>query len=129
LWILGPNGLHRRFAGDLSVSGPKIPVPEVTIVYDPSGVGIEFRLRTEGGPATFTISANAYFDRKPLVLSLPKNGQDKHYVSLRRSANWYDFSAAVAELPGFVRRFAGRVENGKDSWSDPAQGGQALGDR
>jgi phospholipase C len=125
LWILGPNGFHRRLAGDLSASG----APDITISYDPKGPGIELRLRSDKGGATFTITANAYFDRKPLVLSIDKNGQEKHYVSLSRSANWYDFTVTVAELPGFIRRFAGRVETGADSWSDPAQGGQAIGDR
>ena len=42
--------------------------------------------------------------------------------SLAASGGWYDFSGTVVELPGFVRRFAGRAETGRDSVSDPAMG-------
>ena len=37
-----------------------------------------------------------------------------------RSGNWYDI--AITAEGGFVRRFAGRLETGKDSVSDPAMG-------
>jgi phospholipase C len=49
--------------------------------------------------------------------------------SLDESAHWYDFTLSVAELPGYSRRFAGRVEMGRASWSDPAIGGPAVGDQ
>jgi phospholipase C len=32
-------------------------------------------------------------------------------------------------MPGYTRRFAGRVETGKDSISDPAMGGSARQDQ
>jgi phospholipase C len=38
------------------------------------------------------------------------------------SGNWYDFVVTCAASPGFVRRFAGRMETGKDAVSDPAMG-------
>lgn len=40
-----------------------------------------------------------------------------------------EVAARVKELPGFNRRFAGRVETGSDSFSDPAMGGPARGDQ
>ena len=46
-----------------------------------------------------------------------------------RSANWYDFTVTVKGQEGFSRRFAGRVENGRDSYSDPALGGPARGNQ
>jgi phospholipase C len=41
---------------------------------------------------------------------------------LRKSANWYDFSVTEASENSYLRRFAGRVETGKDGLSDPAMG-------
>jgi phospholipase C len=38
-------------------------------------------------------------------------------LSLRASANWYDFTAASAN---FERRFAGRMETGANGISNPA---------
>ena len=120
LWILGPNGFHRRFVGD-AAPAPNKTEAEVSLKYDTSRGGIELKLSAHNGPATFKIVANAYYDSAPLTLTVSKNGQEKHTVALDRSANWYDYSVTVNELPGFVRRFAGRVETGKDSWSDPAK--------
>ncbi|MGR5475502.1 phospholipase domain-containing protein [Vibrio astriarenae] len=40
---------------------------------------------------------------------------------MARQGNWYDFTVTVPQ-GGFTRRFAGRMETGKDSVSDPAMG-------
>src|SRR5262249_49524467 len=50
---------------------------------------------------------------------------DKSYrlaVETARSFGWYDLSISMADLPGFVRRYAGRVETGKPGISDPWMG-------
>jgi len=41
---------------------------------------------------------------------------------LRDSVRWYDFSVTSSELPGWSERFAGRLETGRDGFSDPALG-------
>jgi phospholipase C len=38
------------------------------------------------------------------------------------NAYWYDLSAAVSGQPDYLRRFAGRVETGRHTISDPALG-------
>ena len=35
---------------------------------------------------------------------------------------WYDFSVKIQGQEHFERRFAGRIEIGKDSYSDPFMG-------
>ncbi|KAF1048783.1 MAG: Non-hemolytic phospholipase C [Xylophilus sp.] len=42
--------------------------------------------------------------------------------TLGGSGNWYDFSVQCSTQETFARRFAGRVENGRDGVSDPAMG-------
>jgi phospholipase C len=37
-------------------------------------------------------------------------------LSLQTTSNWYDFTASAAS---FTRRFAGRMETGKDGVSNP----------
>jgi phospholipase C len=44
-------------------------------------------------------------------------------VSLDRFFGWYDLIITVNEDPSFKYELAGHVENGKDSFSDPALGG------
>ncbi|MEZ4903534.1 MAG: hypothetical protein R2822_18105 [Spirosomataceae bacterium] len=43
-------------------------------------------------------------------------------LDLTTSFGWYDFSVKVAGFEAFEQRFAGRVETGKASFSDPLMG-------
>ncbi len=44
-------------------------------------------------------------------------------MDTRRSFRWYDFGLKIERFETFQRRFAGRVETGQWSFSDPAMGG------
>jgi phospholipase C len=126
LWVLGPNGFHRHFAGAASTGNA--PRPEIELGYDTVRGNIALRVTNDSASAcNFQLRANAYFDATPLNLAVPARGQASHYISLRGSSQWYDFSVTVPEQPSFYRRFAGRVETGRDTLSDPALGGPALG--
>ena len=50
-----------------------------------------------------------------------------HFLSLEHTANWYDFTVRVVGLGAYSRRFAGHMETGRHSLSDPAMGGRARG--
>jgi phospholipase C len=43
-------------------------------------------------------------------------------MSLADSHGWYDFSVRVQGHEGFEKRYAGRIETGRDSISDPQMG-------
>jgi phospholipase C len=127
LWVTAPNGFHRHFK-----DGPLLTLrqsrPEILVRYERGG-DVKVELSNDGpDPLTFVLSANAYFDTEPR-LEVVSNGTLMHSWSLSDSARWYDFSVEVDGKPGFLRRFAGRVETGRHSFSDPALGGIALGDR
>ncbi len=51
----------------------------------------------------------------------------EHFLSIKQSAYWYDFTARLVELATYSRRFAGRIETGRHSLSDPCMGGRARG--
>jgi phospholipase C len=40
-------------------------------------------------------------------------------LSLSASQGWYDFSVRVQGYEGFEKRYAGRIETGRDGISDP----------
>jgi phospholipase C len=123
--VLGPNGFHRHIAGTLAAANP-----EARLLYDALHGGIYIKLRNPGPAAVrFSITANAYFAGRAHTIEVPAEGDTGHYVPLDRTAHWYDFNVTVADNPSYLRRFAGRVETGKPSWSDPALGGTALGDQ
>ncbi|MDC8756732.1 phosphocholine-specific phospholipase C [Janthinobacterium fluminis] len=128
LWVLGPNGFHRHFVGDANASSPRMaPNPEIQVCYDIVNGAVTAKLHNTGSAvATFTVRANAYLKDAPWTVSVAANAEAEQTWQLCDCANWYDFSVQVQELPGYARRFAGRVETGKDTTSDPAMGGRAL---
>lgn len=125
LWVLGPNGFHRRFAGRAADTGFG-PVPQVRMRAD-HGAGILSATfsAAPGSGATFVVTANAY-GHEGATLSVPAGGAETLSWDLAASGFWYDLSVTVAHMPAFARRFAGRLETGRDSISDPAMGGLGL---
>jgi phospholipase C len=127
LWVLGPNGFHRHFTGTV-VAGGRKPVPEIAVGYDKRACGLIVRLSNRGStPCVFTLKANAYslfnFPWRQLVLP---HGQSTAYLPLLLSGKWYDFTARIEGDALFTRRFAGRMEDGNPSVSDPAMGETGL---
>jgi phospholipase C len=49
-------------------------------------------------------------------------GTALRHWSLADSGQWYDFAVTCSSDPAFYRRFAGRVETGRHTVSDPAMG-------
>ena len=112
LWVLGPNGFHRRFAGALA--------------------GVEVTARADGDRVLLTLSNTG---REPRILSV--DGAAPWRVTLKGAGatqarafatrqGWYDLTIRRDDDPTWVRRLAGRVETGKDSISDPLMGGTAM---
>ncbi|CAM3999911.1 phosphocholine-specific phospholipase C [Paracidovorax anthurii] len=124
LWVLGPNGFHRGFTGNLAALGvPGTPAPEVRVCYDVANGNVYLTLMNLGGTETaLTVQARAYRGDGPWSATVaPGQTQEMHW-DLSGSASWYDFVVTCDALPGFSRRFAGRVETGRDGLSDPAMG-------
>jgi phospholipase C len=87
------------------------------------------KLRNEGrGDVAFKVKSNAYRHEQETVC-VPRGDSEHRSWSLEKSGNWYDFTVTADDRGRFSRRFAGRVETGRDSFSDPAMGGPAAGDQ
>jgi len=131
LWVLGPGGFFRHFVGVSHAAEPfALAPPELRVGYDSPSGNLYVVLKSASTRAsTFTIAANAYFEQAPLRVAVAANTQTARYFWLRSSGHWYDFSVTVDEHPNWLRRFAGRVETGLHSISDPAQGGPAHADQ
>ncbi|MEO8300550.1 MAG: phospholipase C, phosphocholine-specific [Rhizomicrobium sp.] len=117
LWILGPNGFVREFAGRADE-----PAMEVSLGYHATERAVELRLTNLSSlPRKLVLESRVY--GSPFVKQITVKAKD--IATLRwdvsKSGNWYDLTVTAAS--GFVRRFAGRLETGKDSVSDPAAAG------
>ena len=72
-------------------------------------------------PFATLIVTNAYAPSEaPHSYPLKPGGFKEDHWSLASSNNWFDISVTTAESPMFLRRFAGHVETGRPSTSDPA---------
>lgn len=125
LRVHGPNGFFREFRGTMED-------PAIEISLEPARAGQSLtgnavlRLANRGTrPLNFEIEDASYGETKQTV-TLSASGQngDQGQVTLdfSRSQGWHDVRVRIAEAPGFERRYAGRIETGKESISDPAMG-------
>ena len=119
LSLFGPNGYHSQFQG--TVPRADAPHPEVTVRYD-SGTG-DVYLSLANAAATAPCMlwiANAYApDQPPHDCTVAPGETVTDYWPLSASASWFDLSVTSPEIPGYLRRFAGHVETGRPSTSDP----------
>ncbi|WP_019865315.1 phosphocholine-specific phospholipase C [Methylovulum miyakonense] len=132
LWVLGPNGFHRHFMGNAKqalVAGHANP--DVSVSYNKLYGELVIKLTNQGdAPCVFKLTANKYY--KSEFNSAHQVGafsEFKLYLPMRKSAYWYDFSVKVKGQATFLRRFAGHIETGKHSFSDPAMHGSAVSEQ
>jgi phospholipase C len=128
LRVYGPNGFFREFTGD-AVD----PLIEVLCEYETKSGSknkltgnIALKLLNSGDrPYTVEITDNGY-KTQAIEKTLEKAGTtaDRSIVvlNLSKSFGWYDFSVKVTGGGSFEKRYAGRVETGKHSYSDPFMG-------
>jgi len=128
LWVLGPYGFHRHFTGNARrVAAAAQPNPEVRVTPDAVNGDLVVELSNRGSLAcTVSLVANKYYSVAPKVQLLAPQATATVRLPLKDSAYWYDFSVRVAGQPDFSRRFAGHLETGQPSISDPAMEGPAL---
>jgi phospholipase C len=129
LRIYGPNGFFREISGnakdpDVSIiceyERPDKPVKKL------SG-NIDLKIVNKSAKSyEIEIRDNAY-KNKTIKKVIPANGQhnanaDAMILNLNKSFGWYDFTVLVKGYGHFERRYAGHVETGKASFTDPFMG-------
>ncbi|WP_028226482.1 phosphocholine-specific phospholipase C [Paraburkholderia ferrariae] len=121
LWVLGPNGFHRLFEGDVSKAAAG-DVVDVRVCYNQGSNSVSLTVMNTGSTsATVTINANAYVTFSQTYTVDPGNQVEPSW-NLDASQSWYDFTLTIDGDTSYTRRFAGRLETGKDGVSDPAMG-------
>ncbi|HRQ51775.1 MAG TPA: DUF756 domain-containing protein, partial [Agriterribacter sp.] len=95
--------------------------PEIILQYNHRKGGISVKLHNPHSIAMdIHIVDNAYGYAVPRPFQLAAGKTKREEWLLNGSGNWYDFSVQCGN--GFLHRFAGRVETGEHSISDPAMG-------
>lgn len=103
LWLLGPNGFHRHFAGQGTTHAG----------------AIRWQQRRAGAPLLIVHTPAALTSEWPRHPALRQIAAGETRVSLGTTGGWYDLVLRDPDAPGYRRRLAGRIENGSDGWSEP----------
>ncbi len=120
LSVYGPNGFFRAFKGSTTGAGSVSVTARAS--SDPDGSHVRLELSNRSRQIAAVAVTDKYRCRSTDV-SLNPGETEALKWPLARTANWYDLVVTVAGDPDFNYHFAGHVENGQDSISDPALGG------
>jgi phospholipase C len=113
--VRSANGFLREFKGDSAEAGPEVVATHV-------GAGRELKLTfTNSGDTTVALTvADAYCGDRTATHRVSPGQHATHVVHAQASGGWYDVTVTSDHDAAYVRRFAGHVEDGKPSVSDPA---------
>jgi phospholipase C len=114
LRVHGPNGFFREFTGSAAD-------PQIEIQCEYAHGDIEIQVTNRGSACTVHIADEAY-QSGARSIDIAEGAKQSLTLPLSRSFGWYDIGATVAGHKEFARRYAGHVETGKSSFSDPAMG-------
>lgn len=122
LRVYGPNGFFRELKGDAHD-----PLLDITCHYERNAKkqltgNINLHIVNKSNDA-YTVEAidNAYQKGAQTKLVEP-SATAVILLDLSKNFGWYDVSIKINGVPIFEKRYAGRVETGKQSYTDPFMG-------
>jgi phospholipase C len=112
-----PNGFFREFKGRFTQS----PLVHFELKQLPNTGEVKFVISNHNGKSLqLSIEDNSYKrGKKTLHLNSPSKSIT---LDLSSSSGWYDYTLKIEGYPHFEQRFAGHLENGKTSITDPLLG-------
>ena len=126
LQVYGPNGFFREFIGN-----QQDPLAEVEFEYETDAKrddlltgNVYVKFSNEGNqPLVFEVTDNAYkAPIKSITVPPGQNATKSVIIGTSKNFNWYDFSVKLKGNQVFEKRYAGRVETGKPTKTDPFMG-------
>ena len=97
-------------------------LPEIRVCVEECSAKLYLKVRNDATKtAKFTVKANAYLPNKTWSIETATIEKELSW-DMADFGGWYDFTVTMENDPSYKRRFAGRIETGKDSFSDPYMG-------
>ncbi len=124
LVINGANGFFRRFIGDKNA-----PNLEVECNYQTSGIlakmtgNINLILKNKETRALQLLISDEVYQANSKKISLSANETKIVTLNFQKSKGWYDFVITINGQENFKKQYAGHVETGEESITDPYMGG------
>ncbi|HTN38986.1 MAG TPA: phospholipase C, phosphocholine-specific [Arachidicoccus sp.] len=125
LRVYGPNGFYRELTGTANDPGLEVSCQyERKRMMQHSITGkllLGLQNQRKDYSAAVEIIDNAY--QQPVIKQrIAAGAKSAILLDLQSSGGWYDFTVKVEGYGDFSRRYAGRVETGKESITDPYMG-------
>ncbi|RZL36337.1 MAG: phospholipase C, phosphocholine-specific, partial [Pedobacter sp.] len=124
LVVNGPNGFFRHFKGDKND-----PLLDLNCAYEQSGIikkatgNIQLQFDSlELEPLQIQITDDVY-KANTKTITIPTNSKKIITLNLQKSKGWYDFKIEVKGKANYFKHYAGHVETGEESITDPYMGG------
>jgi phospholipase C len=119
--VHGPNGFYRTFTGRADSHHVEVQTSHERSGKDLTG-NVLVRLRNATGkPISVEVKDNAY-KKQPVTRTIETDQEIPVILQLDQSHGWYDFTVKASGSDAEAR-FAGRVETGKPTFTDPLMGG------
>jgi phospholipase C len=124
LQVYGPNGFFREFKGTTKDPNIEVNVEYSGMVRSVPGDLEILVVNNNATPVELEITDNAY---KAPVKTITVPGRPKirtliTFIRTDKSFGWYDFSVKLKGNQSFEKRYAGRVETGTPTKTDPFMG-------
>jgi phospholipase C len=121
-YVHAPNGFFRMFKGDDSDAAINVSLLYQTDLKNNLTGNIQFKLSNNSNAnQTTEITDNAYHQPKKSI-ALNAGVEKTVLFYLDKSYGWYDFSIKLKGNNIFEKQYAGHVETGQESKSDPLMG-------
>jgi phospholipase C len=117
LRVHGPNGFFRELRGS-----ERDPVLAISMPGAEAGLKTALKLRNGGASAMTVEVEDLGYGHALRAVQVPAGGEVVVPLDLAGSHGWYDLGIRVAGVAGYVRRYAGHLETGGESQSDPLMG-------
>jgi len=120
LQLHGPNGFFRAWKGEKANAAN---MPEISLKFEKNAKGKDFEIIIRNQTATtlrLGLQDNSYGNTEKKIILLAKDRTVIHW-SAEKSYGWYDFSIQDTKS-GITCQYAGRVEDGEPSKTDPFMG-------
>ena len=124
LAVNGPNGFFRHFKGD--VNDPNL---NVACINEQSGVikkitgNVVLILENQEDTALEIQIIDDVYKANQKSVRIDANEKKILILNLQKSKGWYDFKVLVNGKSNFKKHYAGHVETGEESITDPYMGG------
>lgn len=125
LRVYAPNGFYREFKGDLNSPQAQIKCLYQMTGQKPTGSVIIVIKNNGTQTQTFILNDKSYGTATQSKTIAAGNSAEV-VLNLQKSHNWYDVSVTINGSTNFEERFAGHVETGIVSKTDPLMGGEGY---